>query len=146
MIRYAHTSDFITFTAPQTYFDGGGIIDLNILPLSNNGFARFYKNETAALVYQQTSYDGLFGTWVDTHPVISSNTEGPAAFWDNAVNARAHLLLDYFGSGAGYKPYRTAYVEGGVWAAENNTTPVGLRHGSVMSLTSHQWVALDTAY
>lgn len=125
---------------------------MNVLPLADNSYARFYKNETAVLVYQQTSYDGLFGTWLDAHPVNYDNTEGPASFWDNAVDSKAHVLLDYFTEGSGgYKAFSTidsaGGVEGGVWTADSTAlSPFGLRHGSVMSLTTSQLDALNAAY
>ena len=101
-------------------------------------------------VYQQISTTGLHGTWTNAHAVNDINTEGPASFWDNAVDTEAHLLLDYFSTNSGYKPLSTGSwqggVEGGVWTDETNTTPPGLRHGSVLSLTQTQWNALQVAY
>jgi hypothetical protein len=68
IIRYAHTSDFKTFTKPKTYIDSGDasdIIDLSILPLTGwNQYARFLKNETAKYTYSELSTNGMFGAWI----------------------------------------------------------------------------------
>ena len=113
-IRYAYTKDFKTFSKPQDYIDRAptNIIDLEILPLGNNAFARFMKDESAKAVLTEISSNGLFGTW--TKPsgsggVIARNMEGPAVFWDNEVAGKAHLLLDLYG-GDGYRPYESTDV------------------------------------
>lgn len=113
-IRYAHTTDFKTFTAPKDYinYEPTNIIDLEILPLGNESFARFLKDESAKTVFTEISTTGLFGTW--TRPggpdaIIQSGVEGPAPYWDNEVPGKAHLLLDFYG-GNGYAPYESVNV------------------------------------
>lgn len=146
-LRYAHTSDFTTFTAPRDYIDysPSSVIDLEFLPLGNEAYARFVKNETSKDVFTEISTDGLFGTW--TRPqgpgsVIQAGVEGPAVYWDNEVEGKAHLLLDFYGDD-GYRPFESGDVKGGVWTpSDRSAWPVGLRHGSVLPVTAAQVEAL----
>jgi hypothetical protein len=140
-IRYAHTRDFKTFTAPQDYINKSptNIIDLNILPLGNNTYVRFMKDESAKTVFTELSTSGLFGTWTrpaGSNAIIQSGVEGPAAYWDNEVPGKAHLLLDFYG-GDGYKPYESTDVKGGKWSASDSSKwPKNLRHGSVLPINA----------
>lgn len=146
-IRTAYTSDFKTFTAPKDYinYSPTNIIDIDILPLGNNAYARFLKDETAKTVFTEISTTGLFGTWTrpgGSSAVIESSVEGPASYWDNQVTGKAHLLLDFYG-GDGYHPYNTADVKGGKWTASDRTAfPKNLRHGSVLAVTDAQGKAV----
>ena len=161
VIRYAHTPDFKTFSAPKTYIDRtpSDTIDLTILPLSaspglanasaapaSETFLRFLKDETLKTVYTDYSTTGLFGTFTrpgGSSAYIRSGVEGPAAYWDNAVPGKAHLLLDYYG-GSGYAPFETTdYESNAGWTASNNTAfPSNLRHGSVLPVDAAQYAAL----
>ncbi|KAJ4316253.1 hypothetical protein N0V94_005532 [Neodidymelliopsis sp. IMI 364377] len=150
-LRYAYTSDFETFTEPADYINYAptDVIDLEFLPLGNNAYARFVKDETAKTVFTEISTEGLFGTW--TRPqgpesVIESGVEGPAVYWDNEVEGKAHLLLDFYGAD-GYRPYESVDVEGGLWtASERSAWPEGLRHGSVLPITQAQGDALSAKW
>ncbi|KAB5583247.1 arabinosidase [Coniochaeta sp. 2T2.1] len=154
-IRYAYTSDFKTFSTPQTYINYAptDIIDLTILPLDNNGttFVRFMKDETKKTVFAEVSTTGLFGTW--TRPggsgaVIQSGVEGPAAYLDNAVPGKVHLLLDFYG-GDGYRPYESGSTpaSNAGWTASSRTGfPANLRHGSVLPINETVYSALSARW
>ncbi|PVH92139.1 glycoside hydrolase family 43 protein [Periconia macrospinosa] len=152
-IRYAYTTDFKTFTAPKDYINKSptNIIDLDILPLGNNAYARFMKDESAKTVFTEISTDGLFGVW--TRPggststnIIASGVEGPAVYWDNAVQGKAHLLLDFY-SGDGYRPYESTDVKSGKWTASSTSAwPKNLRHGSVLPITAAQVSAVGARW
>ncbi|KAK3378852.1 glycoside hydrolase family 43 protein [Lasiosphaeria ovina] len=147
-IRYAHTRDFVTFTTPQTLIDKAptDVIDLSILQINATSYVRFLKDESKKNVFAEASSSGLFGTW--TRPggsgaYIASGVEGPAAFWDNEVPGKAHLLLDFYG-GDGYRPYEsTAPGSNSAWAASSRSAfPANLRHGSVLPVTPPLYDAL----
>jgi len=150
-IRYAYTKDFKTFSAPQDYISKSptNIIDLNILSLGSNTYARFMKDETAKTVFTEVSTTGLFGTW--TRPagasaIIASGVEGPAAYWDNQAAGKAHLLLDFYGSD-GYRPYESTDVKSGKWSASSTGGwPKNLRHGSVLPVNATQVSALTAKW
>lgn len=153
-IRYAYTSDFKTFTTPQTYIDYAptDIIDLTILPYPNstNTFLRFLKDETLKNVFVEYSDTGLFGTWTrpgGTSAYIRSQVEGPAVYWDNYVAGEVHLLVDYYG-GDGYHPLvSTSPDSNGGWANSSMANfPTGLRHGSVLPINATLMTALEAAW
>jgi hypothetical protein len=154
MIRYAHTADFKTFTTPQTYIDHSpySTIDLTVLPVlansSSNGIThlRFAKNESNPSVYLETSSNGLAGPWSrpgGPSAVITTGVEGPAAYWDNTIANKAHVLLDFYNSD-GYRPYEQSGPNwSNTWTTSSRTGfPTGLRHGSVLPITSSQYNAL----
>ncbi len=152
-IRYCHTSDFRTFTAPQVYINKAptDVIDLTVLPAAGGDgltFLRFMKDESRKVVFAEVSTSGLFGNW--TRPggasaSIQSGVEGPAAFWDNAVDGKAHLLLDFYGSD-GYRPYESsspASNSATSWTASSRAEfPKNLRHGSVLPINATLYAAL----
>ncbi|KAK5653357.1 hypothetical protein OQA88_9049 [Cercophora sp. LCS_1] len=153
-IRYAYTSDFKTFTAPQTLIDKAptNIIDLNILPLDDGGqnFLRFMKDETRKTVFVEVSTTGLFGTW--TRPggdsaTIQSGVEGPTAYLDNVDPKKVHLLLDHYG-GDGYRPYESSNPKSNTgWTASGRGGwPANLRHGSVLPINQTQYDALKAKW
>ncbi|OIW24410.1 hypothetical protein CONLIGDRAFT_584459 [Coniochaeta ligniaria NRRL 30616] len=152
-IRYAHTSDFRTFSAPQTYIDYAptDIIDLTILPLDKNGtFLRFMKDETKKNVFVEVSTSGLFGTWTrpgGSSAIIQSSVEGPAAYLDNAVPGKVHLLLDFY-EGDGYRPYEsTNPASNSGWTASSRSGfPANLRHGSVLPVNRTLYSALSAKW
>lgn len=151
-IRYSYTSDFKAFSAPQTYINRSptDIIDLTILPLSDGTFLRFMKDETQKTVFVEVSTTGLFGTW--TRPgggaaVIQSSVEGPAAYLDNTVPGKVHLLLDFYG-GDGYRPYESTNPASNTgWTASSRTGfPANLRHGSVLPVNETVYAALSAKW
>ncbi|KAI0808612.1 glycoside hydrolase family 43 protein [Xylaria sp. FL0064] len=149
-IRYAYTSDFKTFTAPQTYIDYSptNIIDLDILPLDNEGknYLRFMKDESRSAVFVESSSTGLFGTWTragGSSGIITSGVEGPAAYRDNTQDSKVHVLLDFYGSD-GYRPYESSDPKNNKWTASSRTGfPSNLRHGSVLPINQTIFDALS---
>lgn len=96
----------------------------------------------------ETTTDGLQGTWKrpgSADSIIESDVEGPAAYWDNLVDGKAHLLLDFFG-GDGYHPYESTDVMSGTFTASDRTNfPTELRHGSVLPIDQVAYDALGSA-
>ncbi|KAK3938862.1 arabinosidase [Diplogelasinospora grovesii] len=147
-IRYAYTSDFKTFSAPQTYIDKSptDIIDLTILTLQDGSLLRFMKDESRKTVFVEASESGLFGNWTragGTLAIIQSGVEGPAAYLDNKAPGRVHLLLDFYGSD-GYRPFESTNPgSNGGWTASSRTNfPSNLRHGSVLPINQTCYDAL----
>ncbi|GAP88435.1 putative glycoside hydrolase family 43 protein [Rosellinia necatrix] len=148
-IRYAYTSDFKTFTAPQTYIDYSptNIIDLDILPLDNESknYLRFMKDESIQTVFVEYSSNGLFGPWTragGSSAIIASSVEGPAAYRDNTQDSKVHVLLDFYGSD-GYRPYESTDPKNNKWTASNRTSfPANLRHGSILPINQTLFDAL----
>jgi len=152
-IRYSHTADFKTFSPAQTYINKAptNIIDLDILSLGDGkSFVRFMKDESAKNVFCEVSTTGLFGTW--TRPggasaIIERQVEGPAAYLDNTVAGKAHVLLDFYG-GDGYRPYETTNPQSnsGWKASSMSGFPKNLRHGSVLPVNQTLYNALKSKW
>ncbi|KAK2760418.1 hypothetical protein FQN54_002488 [Arachnomyces sp. PD_36] len=154
IMRYAHTSDFQTFTPASTLIDATptSIIDLNILPLTPNtttSYARFLKNESVKNVYMERSDTGLFGTWTRVggeEAIIREGVEGPAAYLDNEVEGKAYLLLDYYGED-GYHPLESTDLDSGEWVdSDRSEFPVERRHGSVIGVDGGRYEALKAGF
>ncbi|KAI0887723.1 glycoside hydrolase family 43 protein [Annulohypoxylon maeteangense] len=149
-IRYAYTSDFKTFSTPQTYinYSPTNIIDLDILPLDTEGksYLRFMKDETAKTVFVEYSTTGLFGTWTragGNTGIITSGVEGPAAYRDNGDDSKIHVLLDFYG-GDGYRPYESVDPDGNKWTASGRSAfPTNLRHGSILPINQTLYDAVN---
>ena len=150
MIRYAYTSDFKTFTKPQTYIDKTptSVIDLDIVSLDSTGtnYLRFIKDEDIKTVFMESSTSGLFGTWTragGNSGVITKNVEGPAGYRDNLIENKVHVLLDFYG-GNGYAPYESTDAKANSWKASDATKfPTLLRHGSVLPINQSLYDALN---
>ncbi|KAI0026208.1 glycoside hydrolase family 43 protein [Xylariomycetidae sp. FL0641] len=148
-IRYAYTSDFKTFTSPETYIDYSptNIIDLDIVPLDSEGqnYIRFMKDESAKTVFMEYSSTGLFGRWTragGSRGVITSGVEGPAGYRDNQMDTKIHVLLDFYGSD-GYRPYESTDAKNNRWTASSRSNfPKNLRHGSVLPINQTVYDAL----
>lgn len=149
-MRYAYTSDFRTFSAPKTLIDKtpSSIIDLNILPLGDEAYARFTKNESAKNVYMERSDTGLFGEWTrvgSEDAIIRENVEGPAAYLDNEVEGKAYLLLDYYGED-GYHPAESTDLDSIEWVdSDRSEFPKNRRHGSVIGVDQERFDALKAS-
>ncbi|KUI56290.1 hypothetical protein VP1G_03640 [Cytospora mali] len=149
-IRYATTTDFVTFSAPGTYLalSDTPLIDqeFQYLGPTTGAYARFLKNETVNQVYQELTTGGLFGTWTRTAGYVSDESplEGPAAFADNVTPGLYHLLLDDYTE---YVPFQSSDIYSGVWTKSNASTfPSGLKHGSVTPLTQEEYDAVSAKY
>lgn len=150
VIRTASTTDFKTFSTPETYLGiaGTNVIDQEFQKIGSetNSFTRFIKNETNLLVYQEVSTNGIFGTWTRVGGaegyVTDQVREGPASFSDNLDSTKYHLWLDNYGyqGGGRYEPYVTTNIkEGGYVADSLDGFPNNLRHGSVVPVTQSQY-------
>ncbi|KAL2826020.1 putative arabinosidase [Aspergillus pseudoustus] len=142
-IRYATTADFTTFSAPADYHaldtESIPLIDQEFLYLGEPGhYARFFKDETVAWVYEEISTSGIFGEWERVPGyVVESVYEGPAAFADVNVPGRYYLLLDNYGE---YDAWQTDSIEApGSWARAERELPGGLKHGNVFPITQMEW-------
>lgn len=148
-IRYATTKDFVTFSAASDYaaLPTTPLIDQEFQYLGTPGsYVRFLKNETVNQVYQETTSDGLFGTWTRTPGYVRNESplEGPASFADNLDPDTYHLLLDDYTE---YVPFETSDILSPEWkAADRSGFPTGLKHGSVTPLTQAEYDAVAAKY
>ncbi|KKY15494.1 putative glycoside hydrolase family 43 [Phaeomoniella chlamydospora] len=148
-IRYATTQDFVTFSDAQDYvaLSDTPLIDQEFQYLGTSGsFARFLKNETVNLVYQEVTTGGLFGTWdrISGYVTDDSPREGPASFEDNVTPGLYYVLLDDYSN---YIPYQTDDIQSPNWSESNTSSfPSGLRHGCVTPLLQSEYDSLTSQW
>ena len=148
-IRYATTKDFDTFSKPRDYLalDGIPLIDQEFQYLGQPGhWARFLKDENTLQVYQETTAEGLFGTWKRTPGYVrpESPREGTAVFKDNLQPGKYHMLLDDYTQ---YVPFETENILSGEWTESTfKDFPRGLKHGSVTPLTREEYDVVARRY
>ncbi|KAF9632469.1 hypothetical protein BFW01_g3331 [Lasiodiplodia theobromae] len=140
VMRYAHTSDFQTFTTPQTYLDRNpeSTIDLSFLKINDTAYVRFWAHDG---FHTEVGYDGLFGAFEEVGEVVTGY-EGPYAFWDNTADGVAYVIADKLGSDAGIRGYGPADPTTGAWVQDTSVDDAYMRHGSVLAVTQEQYDAL----
>ncbi|PWN35909.1 uncharacterized protein FA14DRAFT_167836 [Meira miltonrushii] len=145
LIRYATTTDFKTFSSPQTYINGGDQdrLDQEFQSLGGNSYARFTTAGGAGVI-EEISQDGLLGTWnrvggSSNYINTQSPREGPTSFQDNQDSSEYHLWLDAPPTD-GYETYSTNGIQGGSYPEENvSGFPSGMRQGSVLPITQSEY-------
>ncbi|TID16578.1 glycoside hydrolase family 43 [Venturia nashicola] len=147
-IRYTTTKDFTSFTPAKDYIKSDiPLIDQEFQYLGKPGhYVRFLKNEILNQVYQETTTEGLFGTWkrIPGYVVNEAPREGPASFADNVVPGLYHLLLDDYTK---YVPFQTDNILNPKWVRSNYPRfPNVLKHGSVTPLTKGEYDAVAAKY
>ncbi|KAL6230363.1 hypothetical protein BDW75DRAFT_73930 [Aspergillus navahoensis] len=145
-LRYAYTSDFRTFTEPQTYITLGDetAIDLSFLKIDESTLVRYYVDGATTSPIQDLSTDGLFGEWSALDGTIedSLSFEAPYAFWDNVEEGKAYLLCDRVGSNPGVFAWESSDVTSGNWAKNEEHDLTFMRHLSILAVTQEQYDAL----
>lgn len=149
-----YTEDFKTFTEPEVYIESrGSRIDTTFIK-EGDTYYRFTKDEEKTYVYMEKS-KSLSGEFeaVATYSINgASHTrytgyEGPTVFKLNDADEWC-LLLDHYGTGAGYEPFFTDNIAKGrfVAGAAFDFGDVKFRHGTVLPITNAEYRALTAAY
>ncbi|KAL1301937.1 hypothetical protein AAFC00_002396 [Neodothiora populina] len=148
-IHVTTTQDFETFGAPSDYLalEDTPLIDQEFQYLGEEGrWVRFLKNETVNQIYQETTTEGLFGSWTRLPGYVrpESPREGPASFADNVTPGLYHLLLDDYTQ---YVAHQTSDIYSSSWIpSKYPNLPQGLKHGSVTPVTQDEYDGLAAAY
>lgn len=150
----SYTKDFVTFSKPEVYIDGGNISNIDTTVIKHEGmYYRFTKNESNSSVTMMKS-NLLDGSWRDvkTYTIDGkagdtvTGYEGPTIFKMNGEN-KWTLLLDYYSAGKGYKPFVTEDISKGEFvSAEGFVTDDTYRHGTVMPITAEEYGRLVQSY
>lgn len=141
----------MTFSSPQTLIDEtpNSVIDLALIDLGNNQYARFLKEEEPTSVYMERSNNGLFGTWFrpgGTESYVRPETEGPYAYKDNLNPQNIILLLDFMEEG-GYRAFVSSNLNQNDWkGTDGKNFPTNLRHGSVIGISKKSYDLLNDTY
>lgn len=157
---YSRTRDFYTFTEPKLWIDeSNDVIDTTIMKV---GDTYYRASRTSAISID--SHDTLTGDWTRLGTLQNifgsawtyGAVEGPEFFlynkkdWTNDVPTWG-LMVDQYGTGRGYKPFRTtniADLSQASWSVGNdiNFGSLKKRHGSIMNITMDEYNAFMEAY
>jgi alpha-L-arabinofuranosidase len=149
----ARTRDFQTFSKPFIYIDKAGhVIDTDIVREGSN-YYRFSKDEQFKAITMEVS-DQLMGPWQDVTNFSLAKLqgyEGPECYQlkpaTDGKPATWCLLLDYYSKGEGYKPFLTAELSKGQFAAgESFDFPFRFRHGSILPVRAAEFDRLQVAF
>ncbi|TDC73422.1 family 43 glycosylhydrolase [Streptomyces hainanensis] len=147
---YATTSDFRTFSEPETWHDPGySVIDSTVIE-DDGVFHRFTKDERnpssstpcSKFVTQESSTDLLDPAWDFVADCLGrgalSQGEGPTVFRSN-TEEKWYLFIDEFG-GRGYVPFETTDLASGRWTESTGyRLPASPRHGTVLPVTQAEY-------
>jgi len=142
----SYTSDFVNFSAAETFVTGLGMDNTIVFDKSQNRFIQISKNGPDNLI-QQNWASTLAGPWTKTSERIGAGllpaAEGPLIFQNNQTPSKWHLWVDNYTRGSGYFPMETSNLASGQWSATQGfTLPPNARHGYVIGITSAERNAL----
>ena len=150
----SYTKDFVTFTEPEIYIDGGNISNIDTTITRHNGvYYRFTKNESKSSVTMMAS-TSLDKGWKEVESYTINGTagntvtgyEGPTIYKTNGKEQWT-LLLDYYSKSQGYKPFVTSDITKGEFtSASDFSMDDKYRHGTVMPITKAEYDRLVEAY
>ncbi|MCH5211804.1 MAG: discoidin domain-containing protein [Oscillospiraceae bacterium] len=145
----SYTKDFVTFTEPEIYIDGGTVSNIDTTIVEDKGvYYRFTKNESKSTVTMMKS-NFLDGNWTDVSTYTLGDMtgyEGPAVY-KNIDGSGWTLLLDLYSQSKGYKPFVTDDIATGNFKAAADFTFDGTyRHGTVLPITQVEYDAIMAEY
>ncbi|KAL4792405.1 glycosyl hydrolase [Aspergillus venezuelensis] len=145
-LRYAYTSDFVTFTDPQTYIalDNETAIDLSFLVVDDSTLIRYYVAGATTSPVQDISTTGLLGEWTPLTGTIedSLSFEAPYPVWSNTEEGLAYLFNDRVGEDPGVEAWSSTDVESGNWVKDTEHDLRFMRHLSILAVDQEQYDAL----
>ena len=165
-IYYAKTRDFVHFTEPKLYHEGGRnsdgiiikVIDSTMIQGNDGKYYRYTKNESNGSIKIDVA-DRVLGNFTDidskfldkTLPNKVGAVEGPIIFKLNEKNEDGEdqwcLLIDRFARGQGYYPVVTTDLASGDFEFVEDDklgsyNKIKYRHGYVMPITADEYSAL----
>lgn len=165
-IYYAKTRDFVHFTEPKLYHEGGRdkngtiikVIDSTMIKGNDGKYYRYTKNESNGSIKIDVA-DKVLGQFTDisskfldkTLPGKVGSVEGPIIFKLNEKNEEGKdqwcLLIDRFQRGQGYYPVVTTDLASGDFEFVSDDklgsyNKIKYRHGYVMPITADEYSAL----
>ncbi|KAL4948706.1 glycosyl hydrolase [Aspergillus filifer] len=145
-LRYAYTSDFVTFTSPQTYItlDNETAIDLSFLVVNDSTLIRYYVDGATTSPVQDISMTGLLGEWTPLTGTIedSLSFEAPYPVWSNTEEGLAYLFNDRVGGDPGVEAWSSTDVTSGNWEKDTEHDLTFMRHLSILAVNQEQYDAL----
>ncbi len=134
-----YTTDFVTVTNNQVFFDPGyDVIDSHIIQHNGTSYLYFKDERTTGKSIRAAKSTSLnpnsFSVFTQGF-ITSANTEGPMAFKDNNSNTW-YLYADLYAQNGIFECWKTTDLNSTKWTKVTNiSVPSGVRHGSVVSVT-----------
>ncbi|MEU4218559.1 glycoside hydrolase family 43 protein [Actinoplanes sp. NPDC026623] len=145
-----HTTDFVTASAPQTFFDPGyDAIDGSFVTVSGVNYMYFKNNTNSTLLGTRsaTFNPGSFGVYtsaigpgrgVEAPQIVKSNTAGLWRMWGDTWSPNGRFFC-----------WQTGNVAGGSWTLLNDrdyTQPLNSKHLGITAITAAELSALTSAW
>jgi hypothetical protein len=141
-----HTTDFVTASAPQTFFDPGyDAIDGSFVTVSGVNYLYFKNNTNSTLLGTRSSTfnPGSFGVYtgaigpgrgVEAPQIVKSNTADLWRMWGDTWSPNGRFFC-----------WQTSNVAGGSWTLLNDrdyTQPLNSKHLGITAITAAELSAL----
>lgn len=154
------TTDFVTFSTPDTWQDAGTArIDSTVI-LEDGVYYRFTKDEGAVTgctdIIQESSpvLQANLTSWTTIASCIGKNAgtsavEGPTSFKANPndVNGQKYYLFVDEYTSRGYIPLETSDIADPTWRVSSSySLPASPRHGTVIPITAIELAAIESHY
>jgi hypothetical protein len=141
VIMVNYTTDFVTVSDPQVYFDPGfNVLDATLAFDGNTKYLYFKRNSDNTLMgAKSTSLDpGAFNSAVYSGPVGSS-IEAPIVF-NSLTSSTWYLMGDNYSKQ--YPMWQTTSIDSGSWSSVDKVTynqPIGSKHATIAPITSTEY-------
>ena len=148
-VYVVRTRDFRTFSEPETFIggDGNGYIDSTVIKAHDGRYYRFTKKWSKIIMDVADNASGPY-TQIprfqlgDKMATEISNVEGPGIFRFHDTVDEYCLMIDDYGSGAGFTPYITKDIASGKFEKAVCNMPTGSKHGGVLALKKSEYEAV----
>ncbi|MDO4563805.1 MAG: BNR-4 repeat-containing protein [Clostridia bacterium] len=148
-VYVVRTRDFHTFSEPEIFLGGNGtaFIDSTVIKAHDGKFYRFSKGYNSVIMDVATTAHGPY-TSVSEFTLdgkVSTqikNVEGPAIFRFNQTTDKYCLLIDDYGTGAGFTPYITDNIASGAFTKAVCSMPTGAKHGVVVPISANEYAGI----
>ncbi|TLP99504.1 hypothetical protein FEF26_02515 [Nesterenkonia salmonea] len=155
-ILASRTTNFHSFTAPQTVVDNGTSV-IDMCPVEADGAVhRFFKEDSFRQDSPGLCHEVGEHFFAEPFSRLSSNigndlypqVEGPVVFADNHRRDRWYLMVDqYMEQPQGYVGLFTDDISSGRWSwTPGFSMPPNTKHGSVLALSPREWERIDRVF
>jgi len=144
------TKDFVNFTEPELFIERDNHVIDTTMAVENGIFYRFSKDETTKNIRGDKSRSLLADSFENLYLKGAEEiegVEGPEIYWLYDKKCWC-LIMDYFATGGGYKPFLTKTLENPDFkqADDYDMGRNKKRHGSVIGITKAEYNAVCEKY
>ncbi|MFD6426887.1 glycoside hydrolase family 43 protein, partial [Streptomyces sp. NPDC060198] len=150
VIMATYTTDFVTLSAAQVYFDPGfGIIDANVVTGVNGTNYLYYKRGNELYGAKSTSLaPGSFNNATYTGPVAHGGTEAPVLV-KSLSGSTWYLWGDTYTPNGVFYAWQTGDLAAGNWTPVDQrayTQPLNSKHAGITPITTAELNGMKSAW